>query len=105
MIKIQIEDQVYDFPQSWSEITLGQYLQIAMIPADMYPIKRAVRLISVLGDIYEGTVERISIEDIIKIDLSWIDKPISPKPQEKFIIDGKDYMAVNFKKLTPGGLS
>ena len=105
MIKLQIEDQLYDFPSSWEEVTLGQFMQLSMINDTENQIERVIKLINALSDISEYVIERISLSDLSKIDLSWIDKEVPSVPMSRFTFEGKEYGAMEFTKLTLGEFS
>lgn len=105
MIKIQIEDELYDFPSSWEDVTLGQFMQLSMVNDSDNSVERIIKLINALTEISEYVIERISISDLSKLDLSWIDEETPAIPMSRFQFEGKEYGAVEFTKLTLGEFS
>ena len=105
MLILEIEGNVYEFPTTWDEVTLQQFLQMSMLNENLHSIEKTIKLISILSDIEEEVVERIAINDLAKLDMTWIDKPAGNTPTDKFNFEGVDYRAVEFNNMTLGEFS
>lgn len=103
MINIEINNKIYEFPQKWEEVTLRKYLEIINLPTEMGNIERSIKLVGILGGIEENILYRLSVNELNKIDISFVIKPFEiTEVKEEFIINDKTFRVVDYNSLTMG---
>lgn len=86
-IKIQV-------PDSWAEVTIGQFQEITEIDKDLHPIQRSIELIAILTDQDPDIIKHLDTSNLVKIaaHLSWLEKiPEDAVYKPIITIDGESY--------------
>jgi hypothetical protein len=104
MIKLKIEGNSYDLPTAWSDCNIKQYVAIQNILAtDESDMKKLIMVIAALTDCPMDVLYNVSVDDIGKLDISWMAKDIKSKTEKIIEIDGKKYGVIkDMKNLTLG---
>lgn len=71
MITFELNNKKFNFPESWEEVNLKQYIEIGKLQEQrtefLYQELYLLRLLEVLTDVKEGELDDLSIEDINKL--------------------------------------
>lgn len=114
MLKIELEiegtNQTFDMPESWSDITVGQYEQIFRIDRDKCnQVEYIVEVFNCLTKIDKEIVYQFDIQDFKQITemLSFTATPIEDNMKESIVIQDGDleeeyFLKKDFKTLTMG---
>lgn len=103
MYKINVNNQSYDCPSNWGEVTLNQYMHIVAIPDEIGNISRIIKILNILTGIEEEIIEQLDISTINQINFDWLKEKIkADKIQHEVEIDGVKYGVADFKKMTLG---
>jgi hypothetical protein len=112
MVKVnfEIDDEVKEFsvPESWSEVTVSQFMEIVKIQESMEELnilQKTIRMVVILTGIPEEYVEMIPIEQFYKIRdiLEYTNEEVDTKACESITLDGETYFIKNeFNQLTMG---
>lgn len=112
MIKVnfEIDDEVKEFsvPESWSEVTVAQFMEIVKIQESMEELnilQKTIRMVVILTGIPEDYVEMIPIEQFYKIKdiLEYTNAEVDTTPCESITLEGETYFIKNeFNQLTMG---
>ena len=108
MIKINIEDKKYEMPSSYSELTLGKFMDITNIinKQSEYdsPTKYTIDLLSKTMGCPTDILLSLDMDDlsILLKELEWLKKTPKKKSTTKFKIDDVEYGLVPNKKITTG---
>lgn len=105
MIKINVENNLYDFPENWDDVSLKKMIDIEYLDkSQLSQMKKTIKLISILTGIEYETLLNINIEDFNKLDLAWMQEKISINDLQNIItIDGKRFGIVkDLKQLSLG---
>jgi len=104
MIKLKIEGNSYDLPTSWKDCNIKQYIMIQNILAtEDSEMKKLIMIISALTGCDIKVLYNVSIDDISKLDISWMAKDIKPQTDKIIVIDDIKYGSVkDMKNLTLG---
>lgn len=105
-IELQEETKSYDFPTSWDEVSVEQFMKLFENDKPIVnELMGSVRVVSILSGIDEEIIMAMDIEDFKKLStsLNFIGQEIST-PEIDFIeIDGeKYYLYKDFNKMTTG---
>lgn len=104
MINIKIRDELFHFPQNFSELTLGKF-QRAMNITYEDEIDSSIKIISVLADIPIDLLEQVDFVDFKKLIeiCKFLNETVNDKPKMEIIIDNKKYgMFTEISKMTTG---
>lgn len=104
MINIKIRDELFHFPQNFSELTLGKF-QRAMNITYEDEIDSSIKIISVLADIPIDLLEQVDFVDFKKLIeiCKFLNETVNDEPKMEIIIDNKKYgMFTEISKMTTG---
>ena len=103
MINLEINNEVYNFPSGWNDVTLGQYISLNKLDAlNLTKTKRLIKILSVLSGCDDEILMQVNVNDISKIDLSWINTSPQYKMVNELTINGREYKVIDFTKLSLG---
>ena len=112
MVKInfEIDDEAKEFsvPESWSEVSVSQFMEIVKLQEGMEELnilQKTIKMVCILTNIPEEYVEMIPIEQFYKIRdlLEYTNEEVDSSPCESITIDGEEYFIKNeFNQLTMG---
>jgi hypothetical protein len=112
MVKVnfEIDDKTEEFsvPESWSEVTVNQFMAIVKLQEGMEELnilQKTIKMVCILTKIPEEYVEMIPIEQFYKIRdiLEYTNDEVDTKACESITIDGEEYFIKNdFNQLTMG---
>lgn len=110
MIEINIEldegNKVYEFPTSWSEITVDQFKNLYSINKDIHSgMFYTFEVIHQLSGIEREIIEQIDFDSFSQLieQMKFIYEPIEEKKSQSIVIDGEEYFLYNdFNKYTAG---
>lgn len=104
MVNLRVEDKVYNMPSNWEEVTIKTYQELQKVMEQEYPnLKQIVYFISVLSKCPIDLLYKCNIEDLNKIDLSWISTKIDNKIEKITTINDKKYGVIkDMKHLSLG---
>jgi hypothetical protein len=110
MISVNIEfeegNKTYDFPTSWDEITVEQFVKIyETAETDHDGIMGSVKLISAISNISEDILLMMDIEDFKNLaeNFKFINQELTKTDVEYIEINGeKYYLYTEFNKFTTG---
>lgn len=107
-INIELDDELktYQFPTSWSEVTVEQFCNLYTINKDIHTgMFYTFEVIHKLTGIDREIIEQIdyhSFTELVKI-LKFVYEPVENKMSESVIVDGEEYFLYNeFNKYTAG---
>ena len=107
-VNIELEEgtKAYDFPTSWDEVTVEQFINIYKINFEnTNELMGVVKLLSAISGIEEETLMMIDIDDFKKLstELSFFNKEMDDDVVEFIEINGEQYFLYKeFNKLTTG---
>lgn len=102
MIKIEIDNKVYEMPSSFNELKLGKFIEANSIIGND-PDENVAELVSVLSGIPKDILLDLPYSEFIKLSNScdFIKDGIEEKPQYIYELDGIKYgMQFDFSKMT-----
>ena len=89
MNELKIKDKIYEMPSSWEECTLEKYVEFLDIKEK--GLRRLINIISVLADCPKEILRKVKIEDLTKIDLSWMSEKVGSGVENIIEIEGVKY--------------
>lgn len=101
MKQITVNNEVYNLPESWSEVYLEQFNNIQAISCDqkMRPPQKSIAILATLLKADKKVVGKIPSEYSSQIDISFLDKQIEKSVEKEIEIDGIKYVPMlDFKK-------
>jgi hypothetical protein len=107
-INIELDDEVktYEFPTSWSEVTIDKFKNLYTINKDIHSgMFYTFEVLHQLTGIDRDIIEQIDYEDFSKLveQMKFIYEPIQEKKGESIIVDGEEYfLNTEFNKYTAG---
>lgn len=105
MIKIEIEDKVFNFPENWDEVSLEKLMKLNTAQKSKWSsdIEMSSNIINILSDIPTDIVLDLSLEDFTQLAdlITWIDK-LPTKKVDHIMIDGVKYIPVDLTNITTG---
>jgi hypothetical protein len=107
-INIELDEEVkqYQFPTSWSEVTIDQFGKLYSIDKNMHQgAFYTFELLHQLTGIDREVIEQIDYESFTELvkNLSFIYTPIEEKKNQSVIVDGEEYfLYTEFNKYTAG---
>lgn len=110
MIEINVEldegSKLYQFPTSWSEVTIEQFKNLYTINKDIHAgMFYTFEVIHQLTGIDRDVIEQIDYENFTKLveQMKFIYEPIEEKKLESIMVDGEEYfLYTEFNKYTAG---
>jgi len=99
MIKINLSEKEYSFPQSWEEVSYEKYMQLNSNDELNYMYKNIID-VSILSGIPQETLEELSLEEFMKFDISWMSNFPSANIKNEWIFGGEKYVVHNFDDMT-----
>jgi hypothetical protein len=107
MIKVEIEDKVYDIPSNWMEVNLDLLMKMNELNKIEFStdVDRSVSVITTLTKIEKDKLMELSIEDFKELAslFDWVSVlPEITTPEKSFEIDGITYTHVNYDTMTTG---
>ena len=105
MIKIEIEDKVFNFPENWDEVSLEKLMKLNTAQKSKWSsdIKMSSKIINILSDIPTDIILDLSLEDFTQLVnlITWIDK-LPTKKVDHIMIDDMKYIPVDLTNITTG---
>ena len=107
-INVELDDEVktYEFPTSWSEVTVDKFKNLYTINKDIHSgMFYTFEVLHQLTGIDRDIIEQIDYEDFSKLveQMKFIYEPIQEKKSESIIVDGEEYfLHTEFNKYTAG---
>lgn len=105
MIKIEIEDKVYNFPENWEEVNLEKLMKLNISQKSKWSsdIEMSSNIINILSDIPTDIVLDLSLDDFTQLAnlITWIDK-LPTKKVDHIVIDDVRYVPVDLGNMTAG---
>jgi len=107
-INIELDEEVkqYQFPTSWSEVTIDQFVKLYTIDKNIHQVAfYTFELLHQLTGIDREVIEQIDYESFTELvkNLSFIYTPIEEKKNQSVIVDGEEYfLYTEFNKYTAG---
>lgn len=95
METIKIDNQEYNIPQSWDELTLQQYIDIMSIPSGFTPSNKLIKIFEYAGGIPVEISKKLDFNQLKQINnvLDWMNKPYNPVEINEFDFKGEVYKA------------
>lgn len=104
MIKIEIENKVYEMPSSFKELTLGKFIEVNQIfKEDEYD--KNIEMVSIISGIQKDILLDLPYSEFIKLsnECDFIKNEIDKKPEYIVEIDNTKYgMQFDFSKMSTG---
>lgn len=107
-INIEIDEEIksYDFPTSWEEVSVEQFVRIFTDKSvSENPLSATIKIVSAISGIDEDILMLMDIEDFKSLskNLSFIEDQLEVKNIEYIELEGeKYYLYQDFNKLTTG---
>ena len=105
-IELDEETKTYDFPTSWDEITVEQFMRIYKVSDNKYEgILGSVKMLSAISNIEEEVLMMMDINDFKSLSskLDFISSEIPKQEVEHIEVGGeKYYLYSEFSKFTTG---
>jgi hypothetical protein len=107
-INIELDDEVktYEFPTSWSEVSIDKFQNLYTINKDIHSgMFYTFEVIHQLTGIDRDVIEQIDYENFTELveQMKFIYEPIEEKKMESLIIEGEEYfLYTEFNKYTAG---
>jgi len=118
MVKIQIEDDFYEIPQSWDSISLRQSLLIEKLmtenveksdndPTYLNLIELSIKIINILTNIPLDELNNTPVNDIQEIctHITWVYTPPLKRDVDEVLIDNKKYITFKLNNITTNDIS
>ena len=118
MVKIQIEDNFYEIPQSWDSISLRQSLLIEKLmtengeksdndPTFLNLIELSIKIINILTNIPLDELNNTPVYDIQEIctHITWVYIPPLKRDVDEVLIDNKKYITFKLNNITTNDIS
>lgn len=92
---IKIDNNEYNVPDSWEELTLQQYLDLMSIPSGFTPSNKLIKIFEYTCGIPVEVSKKISPPELVKINslLNWMDKSYVASPIREFLFKNVEYKA------------
>jgi hypothetical protein len=107
-INVEIDEQLkqYEFPTSWSDITMEQFSSLYTIDKELHQgLFYTLEVIHKLTGIDREIIEQIDYDDYTKLikSLSFVYEPIEENKKESIVVDGEEYfLYTEFNKYSAG---
>ena len=107
-INIEIDDEVksYEFPTSWSEVSVDQFCKLYSIDKNIHSgMFYTFEVLHQLTGIDREIIEQIDYDDFVEIvkEFKFIYEPIEEKKSESVIVEDEEYFLYSeFNKFTAG---
>jgi hypothetical protein len=107
-INIELDDEVkqYQFPTSWSEVTIDQFGKLYSIDKEIHKgAFYTFELLHQLTGIDREVIEQIDYDSFTELvkNLAFVYQPIEEKKNQSVIVDGEEYfLYTEFNKYTAG---
>lgn len=109
MIKIEIEGKTYSYKNNADEIMLDDYIKFIDIikNTEMTNLEKTFNIILILSDIPAAILKRISINDLDKFNISFMNDIATKNTDtssmnDKYVIEGNEYVVTNIEDMRYG---
>jgi hypothetical protein len=107
MIKIEIEDKIYNLPSNWDEISLGQLMDLNEVNKRKFisDVDHTATIVESISDLPADIFLELPLEDFKTLSdlFDWIGTlPTKSDIEPSIIIDGVKYVPVDLRTLSAG---
>jgi len=107
MIKIEIDEVIFNLPSDWSEVSLSGLMKLNRLQKMSFKsnIDQTTALLVAMTDMTEDVLLALPIDDFTQLSdmLGWASKlPSEENPQSVVTIDGLDYSPIDVKTMSAG---
>lgn len=99
-----IENMKITLAESWDEVPLKTYQELAQLPSDQDNLSRIIDVVSIFSDVDSEEIRKISTSELSKIGeaIKWAVEIPSSEFKHIIKIDDEEYSLIEFKKMTVG---
>lgn len=104
-VNIEGEERAFQMPESWEEVSVGLFEDIAQMEVSNVDLGNSMTIISALTGMNQELLWQVPVNEMPKIleHVQFIKQPIEDDPKESITIDGEEYfMKKDFDNLTYG---
>lgn len=107
MIKIEIDEKIFNLPQDWSEVSLGSLIKLTEIQKkpSSSEIEQTIEVISAISDLNNSDLMTLPIADFKELSELVQFTGVLPSDEVKseiITIDGIEYSGVDITQMTAG---
>lgn len=104
-VNIEGEERAFQMPESWEEVSVGLFEDIAQMEVNNVDLGNSMTIISALTGMNQELLWQVPVNEMPKIleHVQFLKQPIEDDPKEFIVIDGEEYfMKKDFDNLTYG---
>lgn len=104
-VNIEGEERAFQMPESWEEVSVGLFEDIAQMEVSNVDLGNSMTIISALTGMNQELLWQVPVNEMPKIleHVQFLKQPIEDDPKESITIDGEEYfMKKDFDNLTYG---
>lgn len=98
MIKLELQGQQYDFPQSWEEVSYEKFIQLTQNDELNYMYKNIID-VSILSGIPQELLENLPLQEFLKFNIAWMAEFPKLDIKNEWVINGEQYMVHSFDDM------
>jgi hypothetical protein len=107
MIKIEIEEVVFNLPSDWSDVSLSGLMKLNRLQKQDFKssVEQTTSLLVAMTDITEDVILSLPIDDFKQLSemLGWASiMPSEENPQSVITIEGVEYSPINIQTMSAG---
>ena len=107
MIKIEIDEMIFNLPSDWTEVSLNRLMRLNRLQKQSFKssIDQATALLIVMTDMPEETLLSLPIDDFKQLSdmLDWASElPSENNPQSVITIDEVEYSPIDIQTMSAG---
>ena len=107
MIKIEIDEVVYNLPSDWSDVSLNSLMKLNRLQKQTFKsnIDQTTSLLVAMTDMPEDVILALPIDDFKQLSemLDWASKmPTEENPQSVITIDEVEYSPIDMQTMSAG---